>query len=235
MSISVEYNGRSVPGLPGRDEIIALCRQNGFETNGLKYPPNKSPIAYIKYGGRVNMGEMRTQRYIFNVFNEMNPAPGVKAPEVYFAFEYEGETYIVMEYVHGQTVAELLRDPSNSANWIYDVVTKAVTHLVGIPVPSDARPGPAGGEHVHHWFFRDNDAPTEYPSIDELQNHINKVVPSDMLLAPPFCSSPYCDHHAYDLQGSRHWRLKRESRFFQRATVFLLLRHLGAQFYHHRG
>ena len=215
MSTSVEYIGRSVPGLPGIYEIIAFCRQNGFETNGLKYPPNKSPIVYIKYGGRVNMGEMRTQLHVFNAFNEMTPASGVKAPEIYLAFEYEGETYIVMEYVHGQTVAELLRDPFNNANWIYDLVAKAVTHLVGIPVPSDARPGPAGGGYVHHWFFRDNDAPTEYASIDKLQHHINKVVPSEILLSPLFCSSPYYDHHAYDLQGSRHWRLNRESQFFQ--------------------
>jgi hypothetical protein len=64
VSISIEYISRSVPGLPGIDEIIALCRQNGFETNALKYPPNKSPIAYIKYGGRANIDERRTQRYI---------------------------------------------------------------------------------------------------------------------------------------------------------------------------
>ena len=105
-------------------------------------------------------------------------------------------------------------------------MAKVFTDLVGIPVPSDARPGPAGGGSVHmfFFFFRDNNAPIEYASIDELQNYINKVVPSEILLPPLFCSSPYYDHHAYDLQGSRHWRLKRESLFFQRATVLLLLR-----------
>jgi hypothetical protein len=114
-----------------------------------------------------------------------------------------------MEYVHGQTPAELLRDRSNKADWIYDLVAKAVTHLIAIPVPGDAHPGPAGGGYIHHWFLRDNDAPTEYASIDELQHYINKVVPREILLPPLFCSLPYYDRHAYDLQGSRYWRLRK--------------------------
>ncbi|KAH8762967.1 kinase-like domain-containing protein [Hyaloscypha finlandica] len=175
MCAKVEYVGRSVPGLPTTDEVIELCRQNGFDTNVLKYPPNKSPIAYIKYGGRANMGEVRTQHYVSNILNETTPASGVKAPEVYLAFEYDDETYIVMEYIHGQTAAELLRDRSKR-DWIYDLVAKAVTDLIEIPVPEDARPGPVGGGYIHHWFFRDNDAPREYASIDELQHHINKML-----------------------------------------------------------
>jgi len=230
MCAKVEYVGRSVPGLPTTDEVIELCRQNGFDTNVLKYPPNKSPIAYIKYGGRANMGEVRTQHYVSNILNETTPASGVKAPEVYLAFEYDDETYIVMEYIHGQTAAELLRDRSKR-DWIYDLVAKAVTDLIEIPVPEDARPGPVGGGYIHHWFFRDNDAPREYASIDELQHHINKVLPMEILLPPLFCSLPYYDRHAYNLQDARFWslwRLKGESRFFQRATVLLLLRYLGA-------
>ena len=56
MAADTEYIGRNLPNLPTTDEVIELCRQNGFASNGLTYPPKNPPIAYIKYGGMVNMG-----------------------------------------------------------------------------------------------------------------------------------------------------------------------------------
>lgn len=60
-----DYRGRSIPGLPEVDEIVALCRQKGYSNKGMTYPPNGSPIAYIKYGPEdgVPKGEMPTQLY----------------------------------------------------------------------------------------------------------------------------------------------------------------------------
>jgi hypothetical protein len=40
-----EYIGRNLPNLPTTDEVIELCRQNGFASNGLTYPPKK-PLSH---------------------------------------------------------------------------------------------------------------------------------------------------------------------------------------------
>ncbi|PMD57698.1 uncharacterized protein K444DRAFT_631859 [Hyaloscypha bicolor E] len=93
-----------------------------------------------------------------------------------------------MEYVHGQTPAELLRDRSNKADWIYDLVAKAVTHLIAIPVPGDAHPGPAGSGYIHHRFLRDNDAPTEFSPLEA-----QKVDFSNEQLC--FCYSDIWEHN----------------------------------------
>jgi serine/threonine protein kinase len=115
---------------------------------------------------------------VYSVFEQMMNASGsgVKAPEIYRAFECERQTYIVMEYVDGETVGALLRGSSaEKSNWIYDQVAKAITQLLHVPVPSGSHPGPVGGGCIQHYFFRDYVAPKEYDSVGELQRHINKV------------------------------------------------------------
>ena len=121
---------------------------------------------------------MRTQLYVYNAFGQMMNASdsGVKVPEIYHAFECEGQTYMVMEYVDGETVGSQLRGSSvETRNWIYDQVAKAITRLLHVPVPIGSRPGPVGGGCIQHHFFQDNVAPKEYDSVGELQRHINKV------------------------------------------------------------
>jgi tRNA A-37 threonylcarbamoyl transferase component Bud32 len=64
---------------------------------------------------------MRTQRYVYNAFKQMAnaSASGVKAPEIYHAFECENKNYIVMEHFVGETVSALLRDcSSENRHWI---------------------------------------------------------------------------------------------------------------------
>ena len=178
MALSNEYVGRSLPGLPSTNEIIALCREKGVNCNGFTYPPNRKPIAYIKYGPTVTVGEMRTQRYVYNVFKQMINASesGVKVPEVYRAFACGSWCYMVMEYIDGQTVGALLQSSSaEKKDWIYDQVAKAIRQLLHVPVPSGSRPGPVGGGHIQHYFFRDHVAAWEYNSVGDLQRHINKV------------------------------------------------------------
>ena len=178
MALSNEYVGRSLPGLPSTNEIIALCRDKGFKCNGFMYPPNGKPIAYIKYGYTVTIGEIRTQRYVYNAFQQMMDASdnGVNAAEIYRAFECEGQAYMVMEYIDGQTVGALLQGSSaEKKNWIYDQVAKAVNQLLLVPVPSGSRPGPVGGGCIRHYIFQDQVSPKAYDSVDELQRHINKV------------------------------------------------------------
>ncbi len=178
MAITSEYVGRTLPGLPSTNEIIALCHEKGVYCNGFTYPLNGKPIAYIKYGTSVTVGEMRTQRYVYNAFKQMinESGSGVKAPEIYRAFACGSWCYLVMEYIDGQTVGKLLQGSSaEKKEWIYDQVAKAICQLLQVPVPSGSRPGPVGGGHIQHYFSRDHVAAWEYDSVDDLQRHINKV------------------------------------------------------------
>jgi serine/threonine protein kinase len=145
MADDAEYAEGSTLELPNTEEIVALCHQNGFKSNGLTYPPNGSPIAYIKYGGMVSEGEIQTQNYVHKAFDKMSTASIVKVPKIYRAFEFEGQMYVVMEYIPGRTAGSLLRDSATDKNWIYDQVAKAFAHLLLVPVPQNSRPGPVGG------------------------------------------------------------------------------------------
>jgi hypothetical protein len=68
MALSNEYIGTSHLSLPGTNEIITLCREKGLECSGFTYPSDGSPITYIKYGYALTMGEIRTQRYVYDTF-----------------------------------------------------------------------------------------------------------------------------------------------------------------------
>ena len=187
MALRNEYVGRSLPGLPSTNEIITLCREKGFDYNGFAYPPNGKPIAYIKYGYNVTVGEIRTQRYVYKAFQQVmdGSGTGLNAAEVYRAFECEGQAYVVMEYIDGQTVGALLRSSSaEKKNWIYDHVAKAINQLLQVPVPSGSPPGPVGGGCVKHYIFQDQVSPKAYESVGDLQRHINKVCYC-FIYAPP--------------------------------------------------
>lgn len=55
---------------------------------------------------------------------------GVKVPEIYYAFQYKGQTHIVMEYVNGETVGSWLQGSSvEEKNWTYDQLAKAINHV----------------------------------------------------------------------------------------------------------
>jgi hypothetical protein len=160
------------PGQPGKEEIIHLCRQKGPTSNGLKYPPNGTPIAYIKYGRGVTMGEAWAQLY---AFEQMKDQLGAKIPRIYRAFQDGCWTFILMEYIEGKTVGELLQEPSADHDWIYNQVADAVRQMLGFPVPEGVSLGPIGGGCAQHCFFKDHVAPMEYPSVPVLEKHINKV------------------------------------------------------------
>ena len=202
MALTNEYIGRPFPGLPTTNEIIDLCHKKGGGFNGLTYPPNGTPIAYIKYGYSVTVGEMRTQLYVLNAFKQMVYASGpdsgslVKVPEIYHAFECEGQTYIVMEYVDGETVgAQLDRSSAETRDTIYDQMAKAISQLLRVPIPSNQRPGPVGGGCIQHYFFQDDVAVQEYQSVDQLQHHINRVCTTEQTLL--VYRQPH--HHADEL------------------------------------
>jgi serine/threonine protein kinase len=179
MALTYEYRGRSVQGLPTTNQVITLCCEKGLQCKGFTYSVHGSPIAFIKYGRTVPLGEVRTHLHAYNAFQKMtNNAPdsSIRVPEIYHAFECENRRYIVMEYVVGETAGSALRGSSaDKENWIHDQLAKVINKLLRVPVPSGQRPGPVGGGRIQHHFFRDYEAPVEYDSINMLQRHINEV------------------------------------------------------------
>lgn len=149
MALRNEYLSKSKPALlPDAEGIISLCCQKGRGCNGFAYPSDDRPIAYIKYGYTVTVGEMQTQRYVCSALSQMADASGsgAKVPEIYHAFGCEEQTYIVMEYVRGKTVGAWLRDSSSAEtrDWVYDQVAEAIEQLLRVPVPSgSSRPWPS--------------------------------------------------------------------------------------------
>lgn len=176
MEVSNEYVGRSLLGLPSTKQVIDLCNAKGWNCNGFTYSYKGNPIAYIKYN-TVTMSEIRTQRYVHSALKQMNASgSGARVPEVYLAFKYQGEAYMVMEYVNGDTAHALLQGASaGTVTRIYNQVAEAFNQLVRVPVPSGQRPGPVGGGRIHHSFFKDHKASKIYDSVSDLQHHINKV------------------------------------------------------------
>jgi hypothetical protein len=167
MSSTTEYTGSPFPGLPTDDEIIHLCNQKGPRFNILKYELGGFPIAYIKYGHSVDMGEVWAQLYA---------KPFVRVPEIYRAFKRDRATYIFMEYIDGQTVRERLLGDQACRDQIYDQVATALYRLLTIRVPQESRPGPIGGGLIQHCFFYDFTACKEFASVPDLQNYINLVL-----------------------------------------------------------
>jgi aminoglycoside phosphotransferase (APT) family kinase protein len=225
MPITNEYIGRSIPGLPSTSEIVAICRQNGFSNNGMKYPRNGSPIAYIKYGPRYGIpeGEMPTQLYVYNVFKKMS-AGGVKVPEIYHAFEQLDDkvngpvTYIIMEYVHGQTVEAAIKNCSQQGQktHIFDQVAKAVDQLLQVPPPNGLRLGPARGGLINHPLFADNKAAKVYDSVGQLQRHFNKVIALPLKIPCMFNTrSRHCAYTFHTI-GAQEDRIREDCRLFQR-------------------
>jgi serine/threonine protein kinase len=183
---------RQLPQLPSDNEIIDACDrnppcdENGDAIRGLMYPP-QAPIFWIKYGLRSEGRDAEAQTHDF-AFRALERIPqsereGIRIPEVYriFTDDYpsgQSMVYIVMEYVPGKTLLQILRDPPNQRlEHLYDHIAKAIRLFLSFEVPHDATPGPYGGGLIRHPLFKDYEANIEYSSVAQLQHHINKVRP----------------------------------------------------------
>ena len=181
-----------LPQLPSDNEIIDACdrnppcHENGDAIRGLMYPP-QAPIFWIKYGLRSEGrdAEARTHDFTFRALERIpqSEREGIRIPEVYriFTDDYpsgESMVYIVMKYVPGKTLLQILRDtPNQRLEHLYDRIAKAIRLFLSFEVPHDATPGPYGGGLIRHPLFKDYQANIEYSSVAQLQHHINKVRP----------------------------------------------------------
>jgi hypothetical protein len=190
-SINLGRQRRPQPQLPSDSEIIDACDrnppcdENELRLKGLMYPP-QAPIFWIKYGlqSEGRDAEARTQDFAFRALEQIpqSDREGIRIPEIYRIFTDEHPSgnsmvYIVMEYVPGKTLLQILRDTpgSKSVEYLYDRIAKAIKLFLSFKVPDDATPGPYKGGIIRHPLFKDYEAAIEYSSVAQLQHHINKV------------------------------------------------------------
>lgn len=176
-----------LPQLPDDDELILACKQQHPRNNHdrsvkwLVYPSSSSPLAFIKFAHkRFGMAaETRNQIFASKALKQMPPreCAGIRIPEVYRVIEKDDIIYLVMEYVSGETLEELLaKDVSDDyLQEKYAQITKAIKLLLSINVPQNTVPGPVGGGIIKHPLFKDTVASIEYASVEELQRHLKLV------------------------------------------------------------
>ncbi|OAA67918.1 Protein kinase-like domain protein [Niveomyces insectorum RCEF 264] len=161
---------------------LGFCTAEGHAITGFPYPPER-PLFYAKLRTKaVLRQEARTQQFAYEGLEKMPPDKrhGIRVPRVLRLVENErGNGFIIMEYVHGETLKSILARP-NSPTYgdvqpYFDRISKALRLFLEIPVPADAKPGPCGGGIIHHTFYKDFEAAIEYESIDMLEAHLNKL------------------------------------------------------------
>ncbi|KAL2292419.1 hypothetical protein FJTKL_09391 [Diaporthe vaccinii] len=160
---------------------VPKFKSNGFSVTGFPYPASK-PLAYVKFGHPIEwrQAEARNQIFVHDALQKL--PPGAKqachAPEVYRTMKIGHLFFIIMEFVPGKTLAQIMEESESWESRREEVTAKvyrAIELLLSLPVPRDAKPGPVGGGHIRHPLFKDCEASIEYKSIDLLERHLNKV------------------------------------------------------------
>jgi len=113
-------------------------------------------------------------------------SPGIHIPEVFRTVTLESQTFIIMELIHGTVLAKsVFARPMGSLHPVpqcYDLIAEVIQLLRRMPVPSDATPGPYTPDHrlriIKHPLFKEQEATAVYQNIDQLEDHINRVLQS---------------------------------------------------------
>jgi serine/threonine protein kinase len=125
------------------------------------------------------IAEARNQIFAFNALKQMlqQGYTRIRIPEVYRVIEKDDIIYLVMEYIHGETLKDLLTKDiaDDSLRGKYEQIAKAIKLLLSIKVPENAVPGPVRCGIIKHPIFKDTVASIEYASVDELQRHLTFV------------------------------------------------------------
>jgi serine/threonine protein kinase len=170
--------------LPTDNEIVAFCKEQralGEQGNTYAYPSRNAAIAFIKCGSRKSgmVAEMLNQNFAFDALEDMpeQKRAGIHVPKIYRVIEVAATVYIVMEYVNGKALKELLEEGASDdqLQQYYNQIAKAIKLFISIKVPDGVTPGPVGGGIIKHPLFKDTIASIEYTSVDDLQQHVNKV------------------------------------------------------------
>lgn len=167
------------------EDIISVFKQtpefkpNGCAVTGFVFPP-KNPVAYVKFGlPSDRKAEVRNHEYVFKALRDMPPnqTQGILIPEIYRTFESSERFFIIMEYIPGKTLLQLVEQQGLTSQRITrsNSIARAIRLLMSIQAPPEQKPGPVGGGCIRHPLFKDDTSYCEYSSVDELEMHLNKV------------------------------------------------------------
>lgn len=202
------------PTLPTDDDIIKKCRA-AHQSNMAKLAtdsqasisgiqivePTTGRSFWVKFGPTITLTEARTQHYVAKEISKYNASAGpagtapVRVPAVYRVLEANYKLYIIMEFIDGRVCTNTTTDGK--------AVGAALSFLfANIPVPEGqrGRPGPPGGGLICHNFFVDRESAVQYPSVDMLAAHINRV--RDFILYFLFTAAPIA-HSRFSLDSPK--------------------------------
>jgi len=170
--------------LPTDAETIAFCELQealGDYSGTYVYPSREAPVAFIKCGAK-DFGmkaELSNQEFVFNALKSLpqHETANILIPKIYRVVEREYILYVIMEYINGDTLKELLDKGllQNQLEEYYTKIAQAIKLFISLKVPENATPGPVSGGNIKHPLFKDGEASIEYTSIDTLQKHVNNV------------------------------------------------------------
>ena len=165
---------------PTINELLDLC-VNEHPRKGIA-SPSESPVFWVKYGQAVYWNEVVAQDMAYHELRRLGSP--VRAPAVFYAFQYDYRVFIVMKYIHGNTVSKRLEESQNHAEKedIIDQVVLSLTELHRIPIPSGSRPAAVDGGYIRHALFDEQEAPRHYENVEQLELHLNEVGPYFELL-----------------------------------------------------
>ena len=182
--LQVDQSSKLLVELPTDSEIVAFChtqQASGNYSPTYIYPSREAPTAFIKHGGKDYsvMSEVANQKFAYNTLKSMprQKTTNILIPQIYHVFEQDKVVYIVMEYVAGETLKELLdrKLSHDQLDECYNKIAQAIKLFLSFKVPDNTAPGPVGGGIIKHPLFKYTVASTKYASVDELQIHVNNV------------------------------------------------------------
>lgn len=129
---------------------------------------------WIKHGRAVYWNEVAAQAMAYRELRELGSSVRVSA--VFYGCQNRRRVIIVMEYVPGKTVGQLLKDINQADKEdILNKVALSLSELHRIPIAPGARPAAIDGDKIRHKFFDEQEAPRHYENVDQLEEHLNLV------------------------------------------------------------
>ncbi|KAK4234236.1 hypothetical protein C8A03DRAFT_37991 [Achaetomium macrosporum] len=178
------------PNAVARQFALTMSEDELYQrTLGLYYPflayPPERPMVFVKFGGPEKQAEGDMQRLACDWLRQQRQRDlgcNIHVPEVFKVFSRDNTTFITMELLAAAHIKDFAKisDPitwkQNEARY-YEMITEGIRLLSLMPVPPDATPGPytRAERYIKHMLFKDQEAPVIYDTIQDLEDHLNRV------------------------------------------------------------
>lgn len=165
----VHFSDSRPQNLPSVPEIIAECiaARRAASDNAAPYVRGihlANGSAFVKFGHDVKFREAEIQNFVYE-FLRTSSRGHVRVARVYTFITADSYQYIVMEFIDGSTCNETH----------VDQVARALEELIAIQAPTTA-PGPVSPGPIDHCFFEDDVSSVTYPTVQDLQLHLNRIL-----------------------------------------------------------